>query len=192
MALNLAACGSQVTPSGKNDLKFAIDQEPASLDPYMHTKQQGFTVGTLIFETLIKKDKKGEFIPWLAKEWEFIDDTTLIFKLRDDVTFHDGSKFTAEDAVYSLVLGATSSFSKTVFASIDTENTRVLDEYTFELKLLNPYAPSWKPWLLSAGYALQGCPRKHGRSRVRQGSCRNGSHEVCQMGFRRPDRLRSL
>lgn len=141
MALNLAACGSQVTPSGKNDLKFAIDQEPASLDPYMHTKQQGFTVGTLIFETLIKKDKKGEFIPWLAKEWEFIDDTTLIFKLRDDVTFHDGSKFTAEDAVYSLVLGATSSFSKTVFASIDTENTRVLDEYTFELKLLNPYAP---------------------------------------------------
>lgn len=31
MALNLAACGSQVTPSGKNDLKFAIDQEPASL-----------------------------------------------------------------------------------------------------------------------------------------------------------------
>ena len=61
--------------------------------------------------------------------------------MRDDVTFHDGSKFTAEDAVYSLVLGATSSFSKTVFASIDTENTRVLDEYTFELKLLNPYAP---------------------------------------------------
>jgi len=141
MALSIAACTANVTPSGKNDLKFAIDQEPASLDPYMHTKQQGFTVGTLIFETLIKKDKNGEFVPWLAKEWEFVDDTTIIFKLRDDVTFHDGSKFTAEDAVYSLTLGATSSFSKTVFSSIDPENTKVIDEYTFEIKLLNPYAP---------------------------------------------------
>ena len=130
-----------LTPAGKTDLKFALDQEPASLDPYMHTKQQGFTVGTLIFETLIKKDENGKFIPWLATEWELVDDTTIVFKLRDDVTFHDGSKMTAEDVVYSLALGATSSFSKTVFSSIDPENTKALDEYTVELKLLNPYAP---------------------------------------------------
>ena len=123
MVFNLAACGSNggqeapaggsdtstsggseskgaVTPVDKKDLLFAIDQEPASLDPYMHTKQQGFTVGTLIFETLVKKDASGEFIPWLATEWEFVDDTTIIFKLRDDVTFHDGSKFTAEYVLF--------------------------------------------------------------------------------------------
>lgn len=146
IVLNLAGCGKNGdtninTPTNKTDLLFAIDQEPASLDPYMHSKQQGFTVGTLIFETLIKKDDNGEFIPWLAKEWELVDDTTVIFKLRDDVTFHDGSKFTAEDAVYSLILGGSSSFSKTVFSSIDAENTRAIDEYTLELKLLNPYAP---------------------------------------------------
>ncbi len=129
------------TPEGKTALKFALDAEPASLDHYMHTKQQGFTVGTLIFETLIKKDTNGEYIPWLAKEWEFVDDTTIIFKLRDDVTFHDGSKFTAEDAAYSLALGAISSFSKTIFSSIDSENTKAIDEFTLELKLLNPYAP---------------------------------------------------
>lgn len=129
------------TPEGKNDLIFALDSEPASLDPYMHTKQQGFTVGTLIFETLIKSDGNGGYLPWLATEWEQVDETTFIFKLRDDVTFHNGSKLTAEDAAYSLALGSQSSFSATIFGSIDPENTKAIDEYTLELKLTTPYAP---------------------------------------------------
>ncbi len=136
-----SAAPTAKTPEGKNNLIFALDQEPASLDPYMHSKQQGFTVGTLIFETLIKKNANGDYIPWLAKEWEQQNDTTFIFKLRDDVTFHDGSKFTAEDAAYSLILGATSSFTANLFGSIDTENTKALDEYTLQLKLKAPYAP---------------------------------------------------
>ncbi|MEG2174128.1 MAG: ABC transporter substrate-binding protein [Oscillospiraceae bacterium] len=131
---------SAVTPAGKDTLVFALDMEPASLDPYMHTKQQGFTTATLMLETLIKKRADGTFMPWLAKSWEFVDDTTVIFKLRDDVTFHDGSKFTAEDARYSLALGAESSFSKTLFGSIDSVQTKALDMYTLELKLQSPYA----------------------------------------------------
>jgi peptide/nickel transport system substrate-binding protein len=135
------AAPTATTPAGKEDLIFALDQEPASLDPYMHSKQQGFTVGTLIYETLIKKNSSGEFIPWLATEWEQKDDTTFIFKLRNDVTFHDGGKFTAEDAAYSLILGSQSSFSANLFGSIDPEGTKALDDYTLELKLKAPYAP---------------------------------------------------
>ncbi len=136
-----APAPTAATPAGKEDLIFALDQEPASLDPYMHSKQQGFTVGTLIYETLIKKDVGGNFIPWLATEWEQKDETTFVFKLRDDVTFHDGSKFTAEDAAYSLVLGSQSSFSANLFGSIDPDATKALDEHTLELKLKAPYAP---------------------------------------------------
>lgn len=33
----------------------------------------------------------------LATDWEQKDDTTWVFTLREGVTFHDGSDFTAED-----------------------------------------------------------------------------------------------
>jgi peptide/nickel transport system substrate-binding protein len=56
-----------------------------------------------VFDNLICYDhQKLAFAPLLAQSWTQVDDTTLDLKLRDDVTFHDGTKFTADDAVYSL------------------------------------------------------------------------------------------
>ena len=60
-----------------------------------------------------------------------------------------------QNMCYSLSLGATSSFSKTVFSSIDPDNTKVLDEYTLELKLLTicSLEALSRPWC----YVMQGC-----------------------------------
>ncbi len=132
------------TPAGKDNLVFALNQEPPAIDPYSVSTPQGLTVSTLLHETLIKKDANGNYIPWLAESWEQIDDTTFRFKLRGDVTFHDGSKFTAEDAAYSLGVGATSTYTSMIFGSIDTENTKAIDETTLELKLTVPYAPLYE------------------------------------------------
>src|SRR5690606_20643992 len=41
--------------------------------------------------------------PELAKSWRNLDDNRWEFELRDDVTFHDGSKFDADDVVASLI-----------------------------------------------------------------------------------------
>src|SRR3546814_10285054 len=46
--------------------------------------------------------KTFEYEPLLAKSFKWIDETTMEFELRDDVYFHDGSKFDADDAVYTL------------------------------------------------------------------------------------------
>ncbi len=45
---------------------------------------------------LISKDKDNNFVPCLAKDWRWINDRTIEFKLRMDVTFHNGEKFNAE------------------------------------------------------------------------------------------------
>jgi peptide/nickel transport system substrate-binding protein len=56
-----------------------------------------------VFDELICYDhQKLEFAPLLAQSWTQVNDTTLDLKLRDDVVFHDGTKFTVDDAVYSL------------------------------------------------------------------------------------------
>ena len=40
--------------------------------------------------------------PLLATSWKYVDETSLEFELRPGVVFHDGSKFTADDVVYTI------------------------------------------------------------------------------------------
>jgi peptide/nickel transport system substrate-binding protein len=127
--------------SSKTDLIVAISGEPTTLDPYAHSLYYGFIPATLIFDTLISKDKDGNFIPKLATEWKFVDDITLDLKLREGVTFQNGDPFTAEDVKFTLATAAASSFSSTLFASIDLDNTKVIDTTNIEIKLKYPYAP---------------------------------------------------
>lgn len=139
-AENSGAAASTGTGT-KDTLIVALPVEPATLDPFMHTNQNGFMCTSLVLESLLKKNDDGELIPWLATEWAYEDDTTLNFTLRDDVTFHDGSKMTAQDVKFTLTQLAQSSFHSTFFGCIDTENTTVIDDTHIQVKLLYPYAP---------------------------------------------------
>ena len=51
-----------------------------------------------MFDGLVKKDEDENIVENLATSWEAIDETTWVFKLREDVTFHDGEQFNAEVA----------------------------------------------------------------------------------------------
>ena len=51
---------------------------------------------------LFDYDQNLEIVPILAKSWEVSEDgLTWTFHLRDDVYWHDGEKFTADDVVYT-------------------------------------------------------------------------------------------
>lgn len=74
-----------------------------SLDPYGTSGGEEATIlaASQIYDTLIEADE-GEFKSSVATEWEQPDENTWVFKLRDDVTFHDGSSLTATDVKASL------------------------------------------------------------------------------------------
>jgi peptide/nickel transport system substrate-binding protein len=56
-----------------------------------------------VFDSLICYDAASEeYKPLLAKSWTQPDPKTIVFQLRDDVKFHDGSPLTADDVVYTL------------------------------------------------------------------------------------------
>ncbi len=55
-----------------------------------------------VYEVLFDYDQNLEIVPILANNWEVSEDgLTWIFHLRDDVYWHDGEKFTADDVVYT-------------------------------------------------------------------------------------------
>lgn len=85
-------------------LRWARVTDALTLDP--HSQNEGPTSTLLhhVYETLVGRAVDGTLQPRLATEWMIHPDdpTVWVVKLREDVTFHDGSAFTAEDVVFSM------------------------------------------------------------------------------------------
>ena len=83
-----------------------------------------------VLETLLRADKNGDVYPWLAESYEIADDqTSIVFKLRKGITFHDGSGFNAEVVKWNLdnwIQAKAQPFWK----SVD-----IIDEYTVRVNL---------------------------------------------------------
>jgi peptide/nickel transport system substrate-binding protein len=64
---------------------------------------QAFSLNSSIYDYLIEMDANtGELVPALATEWDSPDGKVWTIKLREGVTFHDGTDFTAEDVKFTL------------------------------------------------------------------------------------------
>ena len=60
-------------------------------------------INLLLFDGLTAHDENNEVVPGLAESWELDDATnTYTFHLRDDVNWHDGEKFTADDVEFTI------------------------------------------------------------------------------------------
>ncbi|PXY22131.1 ABC transporter substrate-binding protein [Prauserella muralis] len=101
----LAACsvGGGDQGAAEQALRAAFAQPINDLDPHGPSSVDESTLlaGRLIYDTLIRRDG-DKLVPHVATSWEQPDPNTWVFALRDDVTFHDGSKLTARDVKASL------------------------------------------------------------------------------------------
>src|SRR5690606_11571203 len=77
-----------------------------------------------------------------AEDWELVDDVTLQFSLRQNVVFHDGTPFNADDVVFSferIVDPATGATQKAAIESTIASVDKV-DDYTVRIVLREPTA----------------------------------------------------
>lgn len=101
LAAALAGCFLAAPAAWAQDLIFAVEAEPTSIDPHFQRSLINDAFTSQIFEPLVKKNNAVNYIPGLAEVWRTIDDTTWEFKLRKGVKFHDGTDFDASDVIYS-------------------------------------------------------------------------------------------
>jgi peptide/nickel transport system substrate-binding protein len=100
-ALLLLACTTPPADTS-SELVVALENAPLNLDPRIGTDQASSRVFELMLNGLVAKDPQGNLLPALASSWEILDGGRLYrFHLRDDVTFHDGRPFGAEDVVWT-------------------------------------------------------------------------------------------
>lgn len=121
----------------KEEVIVAIVGNPTALDPHKTTSNKTRRIGVQIYEPLLNFDvDKKQVVPRLAKSWEMPSDHEYIFKLRDDVTFHNGAKMTAKDVKYSYERCLTMPAARPFVDAI--KGMEIIDEYTIKITLKQP------------------------------------------------------
>ena len=156
----LAGCGGDSSTGGagsgnsgatKDTLTVAIIEDMMSLDPQETNRASNWAVQRQIYNHLVKENPDGSVEPELATEWEWVDDTTLRLKLRDDVYFHNGVQFTAKDVYFTIEKALQTSISASTFASFDIENSEIVNDFEILLKFHEPYAPVFNTFASGRG-----------------------------------------
>ena len=134
------AAGDSAAPQ---ELIIGIAQEPANLNAILISDLYSEALAGNIYDTLVSlKEDSSDPQPLLAESWDISSDgLTYTFNLRDDVVFHNGEEFSAEDVQYTyeqILNEENASPSAEFFQQI--ENIVVVDDYTVRFELSSPYA----------------------------------------------------
>ena len=131
------------TPLKPDTITMGANSEPSRLDPQNNGLIMGIMIEKQIYEPLIDKDPEtGEFVPRLATEWEWLDDTHLKLKLREGVTFHNGDTFDSEDVMHTLDRISTGASSASLYNAFDPESSTADGEYEVTIAFHYPFAPA--------------------------------------------------
>ena len=120
-------------------LRIASAFDPQTMDPHALALLYHTRVSVQIYEGLVNRDENFKLEPSLAVSWQATTPTTWRFKLRPGVVFHDGSPFSADDAVFSLER-ALAPPSQRSFQLKGVKDVRKVDPLTIEIQLEAPDA----------------------------------------------------
>lgn len=153
LLLILAACSDdsnvdEATGGGEEGgaeggtMTLAIPSDAVSMDPHGSNDVPSEQIRDTIYEPLVTQNEDLEIVPVLAEEFEQVDDTTWEFKLREGVTFHDGSEFNAEVVKANIErLKDPAKASARAFLLDMVTEVNVIDDYTVQLVTEYPFAP---------------------------------------------------
>ena len=100
---NPSASASSAADYSQRTLRIAVNTEIDSFDPYISAAADTQAIMMNVFEGLTMTDFLGNIIPALAKSWTISEDEkTYTFELEENVKFHNGEDFNADDVVFSL------------------------------------------------------------------------------------------
>jgi len=134
---------AQESPARGGTLVVAISADPGHLNPAITTSGATHTASELMYNGLLGRDERGDPVPDLAESWTVEQGGAVYrFRLRDGVTWHDGTRFTAADVKFTFEEILVKFHARTkaslggVLAGIDAP-----DDRTVVFRFKQPYAP---------------------------------------------------
>lgn len=144
----------------KGQVIVGFSQEPTVFNPHLPHIEVDEGIHFSVFDPLFGVDPKGNFFPALAKEVPTVanggisaDGLEWHVKLRDDVKWHDGQPFTAEDVKFTLELLVDPKFRSWRRAGHElVQDLTVVSPTEIKWKMKEPYAPY--PSILAATFIV--------------------------------------
>jgi peptide/nickel transport system substrate-binding protein len=142
LALLLAMAGTAFA-QGSGVLNFGLSGNPDTLDPHKTSGTLTFQVLKSFYDTLVEPDTTGKLVPALAESWNVsADGLTWTFTLRQNVTFHNGQKFTSKDVVATFGRIKDKALASPKASEFATIKTIAADgDYKVVMTLEKAYAP---------------------------------------------------
>jgi peptide/nickel transport system substrate-binding protein len=130
-------------PTRGGTLVVAITSDPGSLNPAVTTSGVIHPASEPMFNGLVGWGSDGKLVPELAESWTIEGGgTSYRFNLRQNVKWHDGRPFTADDVKFTFEKALLKLHSRTA-ASVGTAQVSIQtpDQKTVIFTFANPYAP---------------------------------------------------
>ena len=139
LALGLLLLGSSAVAQR---LTMAQVSNPVTLDPNRTFNGLSFSITNQVYENLVYFGTDGVIQPRLAESWEFTQPNVLELKIREGVTFHDGTPLDAAAVVASLEhFLDPEATNPGRFVLSRLSDVRATGDYTVELVTETPFAP---------------------------------------------------
>ncbi len=132
-----SACGGTgggepaAAPVAVQELVVGVGADPWVDSESDRKSRPNYPLNADVCETLVHLGTDYQLEPMLASKWEFADDNTFRFTLRDGVTFSDGRPLRAEDVRYTL--DYTTQDPDSGFSYLGGDSTTVVDQQTVEI-----------------------------------------------------------
>ncbi|MEF2072921.1 ABC transporter substrate-binding protein [Consotaella aegiceratis] len=153
LAASAVAVGPALADKASDTLNVAFTKELESIDFYFNSAREGVLLSRSIWDGLLYRDPDtGEYVGNLAESWKWVDDTTLEFKLRQGVKFHNGEDFNADDVVYTVEFVTNPDNHVVVPGNVDwMKGAKKIDDYTVQIMTNGPFpaAPEYLSGLVS-------------------------------------------
>jgi peptide/nickel transport system substrate-binding protein len=120
------------------------------VNPHLAQGTKDFDASNIVYEALAYVDDDGSLMPRLATEIPSIEDGTVdeegmwvSWNLRDDVFWHDGEQFTAEDVAFTYEYVIDEATTATTFATYEAvSEVEIVDDFTVTVHFNEP-TPGW-------------------------------------------------
>jgi peptide/nickel transport system substrate-binding protein len=157
------ACAQGAAPARRGGaLRLLYWQAPTILNPHLATGVKDAAAARLFYEPLGAFDPDGNLVPQLAAEIPTRDNgglardgTSVLWRLKKGVTWHDGRPLTAEDCVFTWEYAADAATAATTISNYkDLERVEKVDDHTVRVVFKRP-TPFWAgPFCGSSGMVL--------------------------------------
>lgn len=135
----MVACNKKTTTKEENEGTSLVygSGDYTRINPAMDEHGE---INVLIFNGLTAHNAANEVIPCLAKSWELdLETNTYTFHLEENVTWHDGETFTADDVKFTIdAIMNPENGSENAPNFEDVEEIKVIDEHTIAFRLEAP------------------------------------------------------